>query len=128
MGRMDVAFAMSSLSRFTACPRKRHMDRALRVFGYLKKYKNRLVLNDSRDPIRVGGNDALNLDFIELFKEVYPDAAEDTDTKVPVPMIDELEITMFVDLDHAHDSSTRRSITGLLILVGRTPVFFSSKR
>ena len=98
------------------------------MFRYLKKYKNRLAVIDSRDPIRVGGNDALNFDFMELFKEVYPDAAEDIDTKVPVPMINELEITMFVNSDHAHDRSTRRSITGLLILVGRTPVFFSSKR
>ena len=29
IGRMDVAFATSSLSRFTACPRKGHMDQVL---------------------------------------------------------------------------------------------------
>ena len=45
-----------------------------------------------------------------------------------MPLIDELEITAFVDSDHAHDRVTRRSITGLLILVGRTPVYFMSKR
>ena len=43
-------------------------------------------------------------------------------------MIDELAITAFVDSDHAHDKVTRRSMTGLLILVGRTPVYFTSKR
>ena len=43
-------------------------------------------------------------------------------------MIDELEITAFVNSDHAHDKLTRRSMTGLLILVGRTPVYFMSKR
>ena len=41
IGRMDVAYATSSLSRFTACPRKGHMDRVLQVFGYLK---NMIVL------------------------------------------------------------------------------------
>ena len=128
IGRMDVGFATSSLSRFTACPRKGHMERALRVFGYLKKYKNRRIVIDSKDPIRVGGKDALNVDYTELFEDTYPDAAEEIDTKVPVPMIDELEITVFVDSDHAHDKTTRRSITGILILLGRTPVFFSSKR
>ena len=105
------------------------MDRAYRVFGYLKKYRNRRVVVDSRDPIRVGGKDALkNIDFVELFKDTYPDATEEIDCKVPEPMIDELEITAFVDSDHAHDRTTRRSITGLLILVGRTPVYFMSKR
>jgi hypothetical protein len=128
LGRIDVAYATSSLSRFTACPRKGHWDRALRVFGYLKNNKNRRIIVDSRDPILVGGKDALDLDFTEIFSEFYPDAAEEVDSKIPKPLIDELEITAFVDSDHAHDKVTRRSITGLLILVGRTPVFFMSKR
>ena len=128
IGRMDVAYATASLSRFTACPRKGHMDRVIRVFGYLKKYRNRRIVIDSRDPIRLGGKDALGLDFVELFKNTYPDASEEIDSKVPEPLIDELEITAFVDSDHAHDKMTRRSITGLLILIGRTPVYFMSKR
>ena len=128
IGRVDVALATTSLSRFTACPRKGHFDRVLRVFGYLKKHKNRRIVVDSRDPIKVGGKDALNLDFMEMFKEFYPDAAEEIDCQLPKSLIDELEITAFVDSDHAHDKLTRRSITGLLILVGRTPVYFMSKR
>ena len=76
----------------------------------------------------VGGKDALALDFVEMFKNNYPDVAEEEiDSKVPAPMIDELDITAFVNSDHAHDKNTRRSITGLLILVGRTPVYFMSK-
>ena len=62
IGIMEVAYATASLYRFTACPRKGHRDRALRIFGYLKKYKNRRIVIDSRDTIRVGGKDALNLD------------------------------------------------------------------
>ena len=76
IGRMDVAYATAPLSRFTACPRKGHRDRALRIFGYLKKYKNRRIVIDSRDTIRVGGKDALNLDFAKMFEGVYPYAAE----------------------------------------------------
>jgi hypothetical protein len=37
IGRIDVAHSTSSLSRFRACLRQGHQDRALRVFGYLKK-------------------------------------------------------------------------------------------
>ena len=33
IGRIDIAFAVSSLSRFIACPRQGHMGRALYVFG-----------------------------------------------------------------------------------------------
>ena len=35
---------------------------------------------------------------------------------------------MLVDSDHAHDKVTRQSITGLIMLVGRTPVLYYSKR
>ena len=35
IGRLDIAFATSSLSRFTACPRQGHLDRANQVFEYL---------------------------------------------------------------------------------------------
>ncbi len=35
--RIDICFAVSSLSRFCACPREGHLSRALRVWGYLKK-------------------------------------------------------------------------------------------
>lgn len=128
LGRVDIAFATSSLSRFTACPRKGHLERVLRIFGYLKRYKNRRIVVDSRDPILVGGADAIEVDYTEVFREQYPDAVEEIDRNIPKPLIEELEITAFVDADHAHDKITRRSITGLLIFVGRTPVFFMSKR
>ena len=119
---MDVEYATASLYRFTACPRKGHRDHALIIFGYLKKYKNRRIVIDSRDTIRVGGKDALNLDSAIFFEEVYPDSAEEIDGKVPETKVDDLEITAFVDSDHTHDILTRRSVTGLLILLRQTPV------
>ena len=124
---MDVTYATASLSRFTTCPRKGHRDRALIIFGYLKKYKNQIIVIDSRDTSHVGGKDALNLDFTKMFEEVYPDSAEEIDVKFPEPKVDELEITAFVDSDHAHDRLTRILVTGLLILLGQTPVYFMSK-
>ena len=47
--------------------------------------------------------------------------------KVPEPKVEELDITALVDLDHAHDCLTRRSVTGLLILLGQTPLYFMIK-
>ena len=42
--------------------------------------------------------------------------------KVPEPKVDKLEITAFVDSDHTRDLLTQISVTGLLILLGQTPV------
>jgi hypothetical protein len=128
IGRIDVAHSASSLSRFTMCPQEGHQERALQVFGYLKKRPNRRLVVDSRDPIYTGGEDTLDLDFTKELEKCYPDAVEEIDVNLPKALIDEMEITVFVDSDHAHDKVSRRSITGITIFVGRTPVVYSSKR
>ena len=113
IGRMDVAYATSSLSRFTSCPRKGHLDRVLRVFGYLKKYRNRRIVVDSRDPIVKGGQDALDRDYTEIFKDFYPDAAEEVDAKLPILLIDEIEVTAFVDSDYGFIGSSWQNFSFL---------------
>ena len=65
--------------------------------------------------------------IMEAFKEEYPDAVKAINTDLPNPLIEDLVIIVFVDSYHAHNKVTRRSITGLIILVGRTPVFCYSK-
>jgi len=47
---------------------------------------------------------------------------EDIDPRFPVPLSEEMAITMFVDADHGHDKVTGRSITGFICMVGSTPV------
>jgi hypothetical protein len=128
IGRFDIAHSVTSLSRFSSCPRKGHLDRALRIFGYLKKKPNRRILVDSRDPIITGGDFSIGESIIKNLVDDYPDAVEEIDEKLPKPLCDEIALTAFVDSDHAHDKVTRRSITGILILLGRTPVFHFSKR
>jgi hypothetical protein len=104
------------------------MERALSVFGYLKKRNNRRFVIDSRDPIIHGGETDLEKDFMKELGAEYPEAHEEMDANLPEPLVPEMAITVFVDSDHAHDQVTRRSITGLIMFVGRTPVFYSSKR
>ena len=61
-------------------------------------------------------------------EDEYPDAVEEIDPYLPEPLVEEISINTFVDADFAHDTATRRSITGLITLVGSTPVVCKSKR
>jgi hypothetical protein len=70
----------------------------------------------------------LELDYTKEFEDQYPDAFEEIECNAPDPLVNEMEITVFVDSDQAHDKITRKSISGIIIFVGRTPVFYSSKR
>ncbi|GFH61249.1 gag-pol polyprotein [Chaetoceros tenuissimus] len=47
---------------------------------------------------------------------------------MPTPFGAPLQMTILVDADHAHDRLTGRSLTGLIIFVGSTPVYWSTKR
>ena len=42
--RMDITFAVSSLSRFCANPRKGHLRRAIKILGYLKSFQKEGIL------------------------------------------------------------------------------------
>ena len=124
IGRFDIDHATSSLARFASCHRKGHLDRALRVFGYLKNYPNKRTVVESRDPIVTWGDLSCNSKLVEDFKEECPEAVEDIDDYLPPPLVDELAIIVFVDSDHAHDKVTSWSITRVIMLVGRTPVLY----
>jgi hypothetical protein len=81
---------------------------------------------DSRPPLIDHGS--LHSDSKPDFTAIYPDAAEDIDSKLPEPLGKELDVTCTVDADHAHDQATRRSVSGIILFVGRTPVAWFSKR
>ena len=123
--RLDIAFAVSSLSRFSAAPRAHHLELALHLFGYLKKHPNCRIVLDSR-PLLVDES-LRHSSFHPDFLEEYPDAKEDLADDFPVPYGRELETAVFFDADHAHNHVTRRSISGLIVFVGSTPVLWHSK-
>ncbi len=121
IGRLDIAsFAVSSLTQFSAAPREHHLELACYLFGYLKKHPNRRIVVDSRSLLV--DDDLRTTSFHPDFLEDYPDAYEDVATDFPIPSGRELETSLFFDADHAHDRVTRRSISGLIVFVGSTPV------
>ena len=89
---------------------------------------NRRIIINSEDPELSGAEEALDVDYTKELESRYPDSYEEIDVNLPDALIDEIKITTFVDSDHAHDKVTRRSMTGMIIFVGRTPIFFQSKR
>ena len=125
LGRFDIAYATSALSRFSMQPRVGHLKAMRRVFGYLKSHAQGCIVIDPnyRDWSQYESEDFDN------WKEFYPDAEEDDKPpKMPQPKGTAARITVYVDADHAHDQLTRRSVTGIVLLVNNTPVKWVSKR
>jgi hypothetical protein len=96
------------------------------MFRYLKRHKHYAIGLDARPPLIDHGS--LHSGTTPDYTVIYPDAAEDVDPRLPRPLGAELEITTIVDANHGHDQATRRSISGILLFVGRTLVAAISKR
>ena len=104
IGRIDICYAVSSMSRFCVSPREGHLHRVFRIFGYLKKYPNRAIGINEKDPI-------INREMLQEiptnydFEDQYTYAYEDIDERFPKPMGKELPMSRFFDSDHVHDEN-----------------------
>jgi hypothetical protein len=65
---------------------------------------------------------------LDNWKEFYPDAEEDIPPAMPKPKGKPAQVTCYVDADHAHDVVTRKSVTGILIMINNMPIKRISKR
>ena len=126
-GRFDICHAVASLSRFAAAPRRGHLDMARYMLGYLKKYPKKGYYINEKDP-QIIDNHYEKLIPEHDFGTQYHYFKEEIDPRFPEPVVDELKISIFCDANHGHDKVTGRSITGIIIFVGSTPILWESKR
>jgi hypothetical protein len=125
LGRLDICYAVSSLSRYCSAPREGHLARVYRLWGYIKKYPNKSISINASEPRY---HPVKPEEFKADFEDQYRYAKEEFDPRFPKPLGAELDTTIFFDSDHAHDKKTGRSISGVLTMVGCTPIIWKSRR
>ena len=124
LGRFDINYATMSLARFNMAPREGHFKAALRIMGYLKAFQKGTILLDNSYP----DHSSYTTDVEQDWQEFYPDAEEDIPHDMLKPKGKKARLTVFVDADHAHDQVTRRSVTGIVVMLNNTPIRWVSKR
>jgi hypothetical protein len=123
LGRFDIAFAVNNLARYCMSPRQGHFEAALHLFGYLKAFPKGRILIDQTPYLKP---EATFTDYD--WTEFYPDAEEELPPDMPPPLGQPMTTVCYVDADHAHDTITRRSVTGVLLFLNCMPVKWYSKR
>jgi hypothetical protein len=80
LGRFDIQFATNTLARYGSMPREGHMERCIRIFGYLKHFAKGRIDFDPKDP------NYQHIDFqkYEDWTDLYPDALEAVPKEAPV--------------------------------------------
>ena len=124
IGRFDVFTATMTLSRFRAAPRKGHLDRAKRIYGYLAH------LPEGAIRFRIGEPDCSSLPTQEFdwTRTVYSNASERIPEDCPTPLGRYVTTTHYVDANLMHDIVTGKSVTAVLHLLNGTPIDWYSKR
>jgi hypothetical protein len=124
IGRFDIQTATMTMSRFRVAPRRGHLERLKRIYGYLKKFKSAAIR------VRVEKPDFSELP-VQLFDwcdTVYGNVNEEIPKDVPDPLGKPVTLVTYVDANLYHDILTGRSVTGILHFCNQTLIDWYSKR
>ncbi len=124
IGRFDIMTAVMTMSAFRSAPRKGHLDRVKRIFGYVSKMRNAAIR------FRTGVPDLSDLPNFEYdwSKSVYGDVKEVVPHDAPGPLGKAVVSTHYVDANLMHCVATGRSVTGILHFLNQTPIDWYSKK
>lgn len=131
IGRLDIAFEVSLMSRYLANPRIGHLNQMLHMFQYLHCHQGMDLVFDPT-MINVKESTILQHQRAEYkakeLRNLYPDAIDYCPLNAPKPLGQGVQINAFVDADLAGEYTTRRSQTGILIYLNMAPIMWISKR
>ncbi len=106
-------------------PREGHFEALKHLFGYLSAYRQgQIVIDPGKAKIR----EEATVSTGHSWSEFYSDACEDIPEDMLPPKGAMAHLTCYVDADHARDQVTRRSVTGIVLLLNNTPLTWLSKR
>eukprot|EP00970_Alexandrium_tamarense_P000827 scaffold95_cov108-Alexandrium_tamarense.AAC.12 len=124
LGRIDIHLEIALMSQYQASPRYGHLEAMYTIFHYLARNRKWSNVYDPRLPRY--RESAFNTEAD--WSEFYPDAKEEDPPSMPEPLGEGVEITCFVDADHAGNKVTRRSHSGIMIFVQNALITSWSKR
>jgi hypothetical protein len=122
LGRIDIHVYVALLSSYLAQPRVGHLNQVLHIFAYLRCHDQSSIVFD---PNHVDWDE-------EQFKkfdwtDFYGNIKEALPPNAPASRGNPVQIYVFVDANHASNKIMRRSQTGVLIYLNRSPISWYSK-
>ena len=124
LARIDITTAVMTMSGFRAAPRKGHLERVKRIYGYLSKFKQATIRVRTEEP---DYSDIPDPDY-NWSHSIYGDVRELKPDDAPAPLGKRVTMTTYVDANLLHDLLTGRSVTGILHLLNKMPCQWYSKK
>ena len=114
----------SALASMMALPREGRLDAVFRMFVFLKRKHNGVMVFDPTEP----EIDINKIPCEDWSANPYGDCKEEIPSNAPEPRGIAFTMRAFVDSDHAGDMITRQSGTGFLIFLNNAPIYWFSKK
>ena len=131
LGRVDFLYEVSVLLQYLSSPRIGHIMEAASIFLYLEHHDRSWM---ELDPTRFDtkwmprGNEESSEARAKVLKNIYYNADDQDPPGMPAPYGQPVQINVFVDLDHAGNTVTRRSHAGIIIYLNLAPIIWFSKK
>jgi hypothetical protein len=122
LGRLDIYLHVALMSSYLTNPRTGHLEALYYIFGYLKAHCRSHMVFDS-GYIQWRETDVVTFDW----SDCYGDIADELLKNAPTPRGNFVQMNVFVDANHAGNKLNRRSHTGILIYLNRSPTIWYSK-
>lgn len=125
IGRWDIQTAVMTMSSFRAQPRKGHLERVKRIYGYVYKFRHFTLKFRTEEPDLSSFNNKLAFDWS---KTVYGEHKEEIPNDAPVPLGKRVTLIHYFDANLMHDVLSGKSVTGCIHLANKTPIMWYSKK
>ena len=124
IGCWDVQTAVMTLSSFRAQPRKGHLERVKRIYGYVNRFKHFCIRFRTEEP-DVSYFDSKEFDWSST---VYGKHQEEIPIDAPTPLGNRVTLIHYFDANLMHDVLSGKSVTGCVHLANKTPIMWYSKK
>lgn len=119
---LDNNERVALLFQYLVHPRQGHLEAIYHVYSYLKRHERSTMIFDDA-MLTFNDNDFSTYDWTDF----YGDVSEAIPSNAPKPRGNPIQMTVFVDANHAGNQVMRRSHTGILIYINSAPVTWYSK-
>jgi hypothetical protein len=122
--RFDIHTTVMTMSGFRISPRIGHLERLRHIYGYLSKMRFASIRVRTEEP---DYSDVPDHQYDWMYT-VYGNTEEVLPKDAPEPLGKSVILSHYTDANLMHDVTTRKSVTGLLHLINKTPLDWYSKK
>tara|TARA_B110000008_G_scaffold176311_1_gene175861 strand:- start:127 stop:1134 length:1008 start_codon:yes stop_codon:yes gene_type:complete len=125
IGRWDIQTAVMTMSSFCAQPRKGHLERCKRIYGYITRFKHFNIKFRVQEPDFSEFDNKIKFDWST---SVYGDVSENIPEDAPEPRGKQVTLVHYFDANLMHDVLSGKAVTGCVHFANKTPIMWYSKK